>query len=100
MGCCRICVGGAGDFPFRSRRVSQARRKGPVTITGHGEKHTYGVFVQSVWPIPQFTDPSCQLRAVSRALAQFDTAVRTDMDASAAGSDAGTADAFTEISRP
>ena len=38
MGCYRICVGGAGDFPFRSRRVSQTRRKGPVTITGHGGK--------------------------------------------------------------
>jgi hypothetical protein len=34
------CIGGSGDFPFRSRRVSQTGRKGPVTITGHGEKTT------------------------------------------------------------
>src|SRR5437016_5191014 len=46
MGFYRICVGGAGDFPLRSRRVSQTRRKGPVTISGHGEKHAYGAFLQ------------------------------------------------------
>jgi starvation-inducible DNA-binding protein len=39
------------------------------------------------------------LRAVGRALAQFGTAVRADIDASAVGGDAGTADVFTEISR-
>jgi DNA-binding ferritin-like protein len=49
-------------------------------------------------PIPHFTDPSYYLRAVSRSLAQFGKAVRADIDASAAGGDAGTADVFTEIS--
>jgi starvation-inducible DNA-binding protein len=39
------------------------------------------------------------LRAIGRALAQFGKAVRADIDASAAGGDAGTADVFTEISR-
>jgi hypothetical protein len=29
-------LGGAGDFPFHSRRVSSACRKGLVTIAGHG----------------------------------------------------------------
>src|SRR5207244_12240560 len=43
MGCDRVCVGGAGSCPFRSRRVSQTRRKGPVTITGHGTTRLWGV---------------------------------------------------------
>ncbi len=33
VGCHRIRIGGAGHLSFRSRRVSQARRKGPVTVT-------------------------------------------------------------------
>src|SRR5260221_12464170 len=33
MGCYRIRIGGAGHLSFRSRRVSQTRRKGPVTVT-------------------------------------------------------------------
>src|SRR5437870_4077509 len=98
MGCYRICVGGVGNFPFRSRRVSQTRRKGPVTITGHGE-NAYGCLRSRSRPIPHFTDPSCHLRAVSRALAQFGKAVRADIDASTDGGDASTADVFTEISR-
>src|SRR4029077_12989018 len=44
MGCCRIWVGGTGDFPFRSRRVSQTRRKGPMTITGQGKTPHVGCF--------------------------------------------------------
>ena len=64
-----------------------------MTITGHGEKHAYGSRSR---PIPHFTDPSCY---VSGALAQFGKAVRPDIDATAAGGDAGTADVFTEISR-
>src|SRR5712671_4599357 len=43
MGCRRIWVGGAGDFPFGSRRVSQARRKGAVTITGPGGKTRWAI---------------------------------------------------------
>src|ERR1700730_3256263 len=42
MGCRRICVGSAGDFPFCSRRVSQTCRKGAVTIAGHWEKALMG----------------------------------------------------------
>ena len=34
MGCDRICVCGAGRFPFGSRRISQTRGKGPVIIAG------------------------------------------------------------------
>ena len=57
MGCYRICVGGAGDFPFRSRSVSQTRRKGPMTITCQG-KHAYGCLGSRCRPIPHFTNPS------------------------------------------
>jgi starvation-inducible DNA-binding protein len=39
------------------------------------------------------------LRAVSRGLSRFGAAVREDIETSAAGGDAGTADVFTEISR-
>ena len=46
-----ICVGGSGDFPLRSRRFPQTRRKGPVTITGHGES-TLWRFVSRSQPIP------------------------------------------------
>src|SRR5262249_23022211 len=33
MGGGRILVGRVGTFPFRSRRISRTRRKGPLTIT-------------------------------------------------------------------
>jgi hypothetical protein len=69
-----------------------------VTITGHGEKTRHGVFVESVSahstlhrPI---LPPSCREPG-----GQFGKTVRADIDASAAGGDAGTADVFTEISR-
>jgi len=103
MGCCRICVGGAGDFPFRPRRVSQARRKRPVTITGHGENTLMGCSWSRYRPIPHFIDPSCHLLAASRPLAQFGKAARTDTEASAVGGDASTTHACfstASVSRP
>jgi hypothetical protein len=69
-----------------------------VTITGHEERHAYGVFVESVSAHPTLPRPILPPACREPALSQFGKAVRADIDASIAGSDAGTADVFTEIS--